>query len=905
MIWISFLSETDKFFERSPGIPAGFGAGGEPYTLRGVRTVRRGVFGNLPSARRQGAEFLLYFDDAKKAVEELEIALTSRDGGSERIPMCGVPYHSAHTYVERLIDKGYKVAICEQVENPSTAKGVVKREVVRVITPGTIIEDDMLVDQENNFLLTLTGTEDHVALAAVDLSTGECHITEMTGSLELIMGEISSYQPKEIVLDETLAAISVLKERLELRLKCLITPYSIDAKSERELAAELPEQFPRYKEICNTSDLQRVVSLLFSYLKQTQKRALNHIQRLNRYDAKQYMILDEAARKNLELWSTLGEGKKRGSLLWLLDQTATAMGSRLLKKWLDKPLLTLSEIRRRQSMVQAFLDDFLMLDEVRDMMKQVYDLERLAARISYGSANGRDLNSVYRSLSIIPQLKRRLAETNCKPLRQLAEKMDECGDLKSLIAEAITDEPPVSVKEGGIIREGFHAELDKLRSIQKDGKSWIAELEQKERDLTGIKSLKIRYNRVFGYYIEVTKSNLHLVPEDRYHRKQTLANSERFITPELKEREQLILNASEKSVELEYELFTRVREQVASQVQRLQALAECVSELDVLHAFALVAKKHHYVRPRVHSGNHIRIKAGRHPVVEAVSANGEFVANDVELDSDKSQILLITGPNMAGKSTYMRQIALIAILAQIGSFVPADEAEVAIVDRIFTRIGAADDLIGGRSTFMVEMAETRHALKEATRRSLILLDEVGRGTSTHDGMALAQAIVEYIHDRIGAKTLFSTHYHELTELEKTLPRMVNVHAQCIEQNGKVVFLHRIVPGGTDRSYGIHVAELAGIPHDVIERAKQLLSELDRAQAADKTSNSPVVAGQLSLFDDPVMNGSAHDSDTTVVEAIPPAEKEVLEAVRKWDLMNKTPFECMQFLFEIKQKLDKD
>ncbi len=819
--------------------------------------------------------------------------------------MCGVPYHSAHTYVERLIDKGYKVAICEQVENPAAAKGVVKREVVRVITPGTIIEDDMLVEQENNFLLTLTGTENHVALAAVDLSTGECHITELTGSLELIMGEISSYQPKEIVLDETLAAISVLKERLELRLKCLITPYSIEAKSERKLVEELPDQFPQFKEVCNTSYLQRVVSLLFSYLKQTQKRALNHIQRLNCYDAKQYMILDEAARKNLELWSTLGEGKKRGSLLWLLDQTATAMGSRLLKKWLDKPLLTLTEIKRRQDMVQAFLDDFLMLDEVRDMMKQVYDLERLAARISYGSANGRDLNSVNRSLSMIPSLKKRLAETNCKPLGQLAEKMDECVDLQSLIAEAITDQPPISVKEGGIIREGFNDELDKLRSVQKDGKSWIAELEQKEKDQTGIKSLKIRYNRVFGYYIEVTKSNLHLVPEGRYHRKQTLANSERFITPELKEREQLILNASEKSVELEYELFTQVREQVASQVHRLQALSERVAELDVMHAFALVAKKHHYVRPKVHNGNYLKIKAGRHPVVEAVSTTGEFVANDVEMDSENSQILLITGPNMAGKSTYMRQIALIAILSQIGSFVPADEAEIAIVDRIFTRIGAADDLIGGRSTFMVEMAETRHALKEATGRSLVLLDEVGRGTSTHDGMALAQAIVEYIHDHIGAKTLFSTHYHELTGLEKTLPRMVNVHAQCIERNGKVVFLHRIVPGGTDRSYGIHVAELAGIPAEVISRAKQLLTELDHDQTADKAGSPSVMAGQLSLFDDPAINGSVPDSEAAVSETIPVAEKKVLEALRKWDLMNKTPFECMQFLFEMKQKLDED
>ncbi|MBA4549578.1 DNA mismatch repair protein MutS [Thermoactinomyces intermedius] len=851
--------------------------------------------------RRQGALFLLYFEDAEKAAEELEITLTSRDGGSERIPMCGVPYHSAHTYVEKLIDQGYKVAICEQVEDPSAAKGVVKREVVRVITPGTIMEENMLVDQENNFLVTLTGSANQMALAAVDLSTGECHITEMGGSLDGILDEISSYQPKEIVLDVSLAEQAAVKEQIETRLKCLITPHDLDAGSEKKLSEELPAQFPQYPELCDTPFLRKVVALLFSYLKQTQKRALHHLQRLHRYDAKQYMMLDEAARRNLELTATLGEGKKKGSLLWLLDQTATAMGSRLLKKWLDKPLLSLEEITRRQNMVEALLSDFLLLDEVRDRMKQVYDLERLAARISYGSANARDLNSVKRSLSIIPELKEKLLQSDSRPLKELAEKMDELTDVKNLIDEALVEEAPVSVKEGGIIREGFHEKLDQLRKIQKDGKSWIAELEQKERDLTGIKSLKIRYNRVFGYYIEVTKSNLHLVPKDRYHRKQTLANSERYITPELKEREQLILNASERSVELEYELFTKVRDQVAAQVQRLQSLAGRVAELDVLHAFALIAQKYQYVRPKVHTGSQLKIKAGRHPVVEAVNHTGEFVANDAELDQENRQVLLVTGPNMAGKSTYMRQVALIVILSQIGSFVPAEEAEISIVDRVFTRIGAADDLTGGRSTFMVEMSETCHALKEATRRSLILLDEVGRGTSTYDGMALAHAIVEYIHDHVGAKTLFSTHYHELTKLEESLSRLKNVHAQCIERNGKVVFLHRIVPGGADRSYGIQVAELAGLPKEVITRAKQLLAELENGTpGASNTGVSPDSSGQLSLFDPLEIQPAARE---TAASSLTPEEQEILEAVRKWDLMNKTPFECMQFLHEIKQKLN--
>lgn len=836
----------------------------------------------------------------------MEITLTSRDGGNERIPMCGVPYHSAHTYVERLIDKGYKVAICEQIENPATAKGVVKREVVRVITPGTIIEENMLDERENNFLLTLSGSEGEMALAAVDLSTGEWHVTEMTDGLEFVLDEASSYRPREIVLEEKLAQNTALREKLETRLKCLITSFTLTPQVEAEVMKEMPRQFPDAADICKTPGLERVVRLLFAYLQQTQKRTLGHVQRLRRYDAKQYMMLDESARRNLELTVTLADGKKKGSLLWLLDQTATAMGSRLLRRWLDKPLLSLSEIKRRQNTVESFLSDFILLDEVRDLLKQVYDLERLAARIAYGSTNARELVNVKRSLSVIPQLRERLINSGSRELVEMGEGLDECVDVREWIASAIVDEPPVSVKEGGMIREGFHEKLDELRAIQKDGKSWIAGLEQREKEKTGIKSLKIGYNRVFGYYIEVTKSNLHLVPEDRYQRKQTLANAERFITPELKEREQMILNASEKSVEMEYEIFAEVRAKVAEQAARLQRLAESVAELDVLQAFALVAKKYQYTRPRVHAEDGLKIRAGRHPVVEAVTPGGEFVANDADLDARDRQILLITGPNMAGKSTYMRQVALITIMAQIGSFVPADEAEIAIVDRIFTRIGAADDLIGGRSTFMVEMAETCHALKEATPRSLILLDEVGRGTSTYDGMALAHAIVEYIHDQIGAKTLFSTHYHELTGLEETLQRLVNVHAQCIEKNGKVVFLHRIIPGGADRSYGIHVAELAGLPAPVIKRAKQLLHELEgrmESEATAKETTAEDLSGQLSLFD----YQGVQKSDPVQAPAVKEADgigAEIVQAVKEWDLMNKTPFECMQFLHELKQKLNR-
>nr|WP_220185930.1 DNA mismatch repair protein MutS [Paenactinomyces guangxiensis] len=842
---------------------------------------------------RLGDFYEMFFSDAEKASEELEITLTSRDGGKERVPMCGVPYHSAHTYVEKLIEKGYKVAICEQVENPAAAKGVVKREVVRVITPGTIMEENMLVDQENNFLVTITGSGSTVALAAVDLSTGECHVTELDGSGNFVLDEIASYQPKEVVLDELLTQEKNLIHKVQTRIKALQTLFTY-SRSDTETEQELASQFPDFAQVCTTPLLKRVLGILVTYLQQTQKRSLSHLQRLRRYDARQYMMLDDAAKRNLELTVTLGEGKKRGSLLWLLDRTATAMGSRLLKRWLDKPLLNMEKIYERQEVVEAFIADFLLLDDVKDYLKQVYDLERLAARISFGSANARDLNALKRSLQVIPRLKEKLILTSCPRLQQLGEEMDACPDITELIEQAIVDEPPVSVKEGGMIREGYDQKLDEYHSIQKDGKTWITQLEQRERAATGIKSLKVGYNRVFGYYIEITKSNLRLLPEGRYQRKQTLANAERFVTAELKEREQLILTAAEKSVDLEYELFTQVREQVSNQVNRIQSLAERVAELDVLHAFAIIARQYQYVRPALHSGDRIFIEAGRHPVVEAVSDDETFIANDAELDATKRQILLITGPNMAGKSTYMRQVALITILSQIGSFVPARQAEVAIVDRIFTRIGAADDLIGGRSTFMVEMAETCHALKEATPRSLILLDEVGRGTSTYDGMALAHAIVEYIHDHIGCKTLFSTHYHELTELEDKLDRLVNIHAHCIERNGKVVFLHRMMPGGADRSYGIHVAELAGLPQPVIERAKELLSELEgRLQQA--ASASP---GQLSLFD----WGPPQEKVVVKEVGLSEEEKQALEAIRSWDLLNKTPFESIQLLFELQQKL---
>lgn len=852
---------------------------------------------------RLGDFYELFFDDAKKAAEELEITLTGREGGKGKIPMCGVPVHSATSYIERLINKGYKVAICEQVENPAEAKGVVKREIVQIVTPGTVMDESMLSPQDNNFLVSLVEMHDQFAIAAVDLSTGEIYLSELPHSPTFVLDELRSYQPREIVWDANYLADTTTIEALQKQKQMTLTPFSLSELNEQEILQQLSKQFSQFEKVCNSPCLQKVLTLLFGYLQQTQKRFLHHLTRLHRYDPHQYMVLDEAARKNLELYQTLEEGKKKGSFLWLLDQTATAMGGRLLKRWIDKPLLSCQAIEWRQNVVEAFLSDLIFLDELKNELRKVYDLERLAARVAFGSANARDLHSLKNSLAVVPQIRNRLLEHPSKHLQEWAQSIDLCTDLYQTIQQAIVEDPPISIKEGGVIRTGYHPELDQLKEIQRKGKQWIAELQERERKETGIKSLKVGYNRVFGYYIEVTKSNLRNLPEGRYVRKQTLANSERFITPELKKKEQQILHASEQSIEMEYRLFTELRETVANEVARLQRLAEKIAQLDALHAFALVADQYQYVRPVVHKGDQLEIQEGRHPVVEAVLEEGQFTANDVHLGEEDQQILLITGPNMAGKSTYMRQVALITIMAQMGSYVPAASAKIPIIDRIFTRIGAADDLVGGRSTFMVEMSETCQALREATPRSLILLDEVGRGTSTYDGMALAQAIIEYIHDQIGAKTLFSTHYHELIQLEETLPKLVNIHAECVEKDGKVEFLHRLLPGGADQSYGIHVAELAGLPPSVIQRAKVLLNDFENPSASKE------VAATIAPKEETQENPTEEQLDffQWLPKETPPTiseeEQQVLELIRKWDLMNQTPFETMQFLQKCKQRLN--
>ncbi|MGO0061616.1 DNA mismatch repair protein MutS [Brevibacillus fluminis] len=777
---------------------------------------------------RLGDFYELFFEDAIKASRELEITLTGREGGGEeRIPMCGVPHHSAEAYIAQLLQKGYKVAICEQVEDPKEAKGVVRREVTRVITPGTMMEGKWLSEKENNYIAAIVATGQSGSIAACDLSTGEMHVTSLSGSLDAVVDEALQYRPKELVLSGVEPSI----------LPAVNAPVNVLAQEQVDSGAAERQYGPAALELA--AEQQLAVSALLTYIGTTQKRSLAHLRALRVYEARQFLQLDPFSRRNLELTETIRDKAKHGSLLWLLDRTETAMGGRLLRRWLERPLYTHSEIEYRLNAVEQLKADMLLRSDLRTLLDQVYDLERLIGRTAYGNANARDLVQLRHSLAAIPNLKAALHASGSAILSAIADEMDECADIKDLLERALVDDPPISVRDGGMLKTGYDDYLDKLHIASREGKHWIAQLEQAEREATGIRSLKVGFNKVFGYYLEVSRANLASVPLDRYERKQTLTNAERYITPELKEKEALILEAEEKMIELEYQLFTEIRTEVAKHVTRIQALAERVATIDVLQSFATVSDERGFTRPHIVTTGECVITDGRHPVVEAVLNSEKYVANDAHLDQQGRQILLITGPNMAGKSTYMRQIALMFVIAQVGCFVPASYAKLTLVDQIFTRIGAADDLVGGHSTFMVEMLETKNALQKATANSLILLDEIGRGTSTYDGMALAQAVIEYIHEEIGAKTLFSTHYHELTRLEEMLPRVVNVNARCEERGGKLLFLHRIEPGRADKSYGIHVAELAALPDKVISRARQILHELENekptAPAAEQIS----------------------------------------------------------------------
>ncbi|KAB7668738.1 DNA mismatch repair protein MutS [Bacillus sp. B1-b2] len=843
---------------------------------------------------RLGDFYEMFFDDAIKASQELEITLTSRDGGSkDRIPMCGVPHHAAPNYIEQLVERGYKVAICEQTEDPKQAKGVVRREVVQLITPGTMMEGKNLSDKENNYIATISAFfNEKFGFAYTDLSTGESKATILSG-IEAVLNELSTSGAKEVVIASDFP--EDFRRRLQER-------NTVTLSIENEVTSIQPSLLQDIQD----ESIEKTVSRLFQYLHRTQKRSLDHLQPVSVYVMDQFMKIDYHSKRNLELTETIRSKGKKGSLLWLLDETKTAMGGRLLKQWIDRPLLNKEEIQYRQNLVETMIGHYFERQDLREKLKEVYDLERLAGRVAFGNVNARDLVQLKKSLQQVPIIQQIVVELGSEEASNLANQLDPCEDITDLLESSIVENPPLSIKEGNIILDGYHQELDSYRDASRNGKTWIAQLERQEREKTGIKSLKIGYNRIFGYYIEVTRANVHLLQEGQYERKQTLANAERYITPELKEKEGLILQAEEKMVELEYEIFTNIRETVKEYIPRLQRLARTVSMLDVLQCFATISEDRHYVKPSFSSDRNLSITNGRHPVVEKVMNSQSYVANDCTMHKER-ELLLITGPNMSGKSTYMRQVALTSILAQIGCFVPAEKAVLPLFDQVFTRIGAADDLISGQSTFMVEMLEARNALLHATNNSLILFDEIGRGTSTYDGMALAQAIIEYIHHEVGAKTLFSTHYHELTVLAQELPSLSNVHVSAMEQNGKVVFLHKIKEGAADKSYGIHVAQLAELPEALIERAQELLASLEQTETYTKEVSvvketvqveDKKEEAQLSFFD-------SQAEEKKQVKTTNSKEKQIVSKLKSLDILEMTPMQAMNILYDLQKKVRND
>ena len=850
---------------------------------------------------RLGDFYEMFFEDALTVTKELEITLTGKDCGlEERAPMCGVPFHAAETYINRLIEKGYKVAICEQVEDPKKAKGLVKREVIRVVTPGTTLDAASLDESKNNYLMSIVSMEDHFGCAIADISTGDCFLTEVDKPQKLL-DEINKFVPAEIICNDAFFMSGVDTDDLKNRLGICVFPldawYFDDSLCKRTLKEHFHVNTLEGLGIQDYDCGVIASGALFLYLQETQKSALSHMAGIRPYAAEKYMLIDSSSRRNLELVETLREKNKRGSLLWVLDKTKTAMGARTLRSYVEQPLIDAQEINRRLEALEELNKSPMLRDEIREYLNPIYDLERLISRISYQSANPRDLIAFASSLEMLPHIRQILKDFKTPLLTELYEDMDPLEDIASLIKSAIVDEPPLAQKDGGIIREGYHEDVDKFRRSRTDGKKWLTELEAREKERTGIKNLKIKYNRVFGYSLEVTNSFKELVPEN-YIRKQTLTNAERYITQELKDLEDLILGAEDKLYALEYELFCEVRDKVGAEVVRIQKTAKAVAALDVFASLALVAQRNNYVRPKINEGGVLDIKNGRHPVVEQMIEHDMFIANDTYLDNQKKRVSIITGPNMAGKSTYMRQTALIVLMAQIGSFVPADKANIGIVDRIFTRVGASDDLASGQSTFMVEMTEVANILRNATAKSLLILDEIGRGTSTFDGLAIAWAVIEHISDTklCGAKTLFATHYHELTELEGKISGVNNYCIAVKEKGDDIVFLRKIVKGGADKSYGIQVAKLAGVPDSVIRRAKELVEELSDADITaavkDLTSASKkkqkivydqVDMAQMSLFD------TVQDND-------------IVEEIRNLDMSHLTPMEAMNILYNLQNKI---
>ncbi len=845
---------------------------------------------------RLGDFYEMFFDDAITASRELEITLTGRDCGmEERAPMCGVPFHAADAYISRLIEKGYKVAICEQLEDPKEAKGIVKRDVIRVVTPGTVIESNMLDEKKNNYIMSIYKEGIFFGIAICDISTGEFMSTKIveTNNFATLLDEISKYNPAELIVNKMLFECEEEIRDIKLKFNLYIN-YLEDSMFSEKTEAILQEyniiadDGEVLENLDNNTFEVKAINGLFAYLNQTQKIKLEHINNIKLYSVTKYMLLNLSTRRNLELTEKMHDKSKKGTLLWVLDKTATSMGGRLLRKWINEPLIDSKEINKRLNAVEEIKDNMMLRDDITGLLKTIYDIERLVGKIAYGNSNARDLVSLKASLKRLPELKQILAGTKSELLQNLYINLDEQKDIYDLIEKAIIDEPPITVKEGGIIKQGYNEQIDEYKRANLEGKQWLVNLELKEKEETGIKNLKIGFNKVFGYFLEVTKSNLQLVPS-KYVRKQTLTNCERYITEELNELESKILGAEQNLIALEYELFIEVRNRIAKKLESLQKTSSIISMLDVITSFATVAEDMNYTKPLVNNNSVIDIKEGRHPVIEKIIPTGTFVQNDTYLDNLNDSFSIITGPNMAGKSTYMRQVALITLMAQCGSFVPATSATIGVVDKIFTRVGASDDLSMGQSTFMLEMMEVAEILKESTKKSLIILDEIGRGTSTYDGLSIAWAVVDYISnkEKNGAKTLFATHYHELTELEEQLDGVKNYSIAVKEKGEDVIFLRKIVRGGTDESYGVHVAKLAGVPNEVVKKANEILRGLERKSILGKKNlekeNKKVASGQLDLYNYKLA--------------------EVAHEIDKINLNELTPIDALNILVKIKDKIN--
>ncbi|RHP41638.1 MULTISPECIES: DNA mismatch repair protein MutS [unclassified Clostridium] len=853
---------------------------------------------------RLGDFYEMFFDDALTASKELEITLTGKECGlEERAPMCGVPYHAVDSYLSRLVQKGYKVAIAEQMEDPKLAKGLVKREVIRVVTPGTITSAQALDETKNNYLMGIVYLADKMGVSVVDNTTGDFLVTEVSTDRALF-DEINKFSPAEVICNDAFSMSGISLEDLKDRYHFTVSTLDSHFFQDESCRKLLREHFKVGSlEGLGLGDYDCGViaaGAVLQYLYETQKSTLDHLTTIVPYATGNYMVLDSSTRRNLELLETMREKQKRGSLLWVLDKTRTAMGARLLRTWIEQPLIRKEEILKRQNAIEELNLNYISREELGEYLNPVYDLERLIGRISYKTANPRDLLAFRNSIAMVPHIKQLLGEFTSDALKELTEELDPLEDLNDLISRAIVEEPPITVREGGMIKDGYNEEADRLRHAKTEGKTWLAELEARERDSTGIKNLKVKYNKVFGYYFEVTNSFKDLVPE-YFIRKQTLTNAERYTTDELKNLEDVIMGAEDKLFSLEYDLFCEVRDAIAAEVVRIQKTARAIAAVDVFVSLSTVATRNNYVKPQINEKGSIQIKGGRHPVVEKMMRDDMFVSNDTTLDNSKNRISIITGPNMAGKSTYMRQTALIVLMAQIGSFVPADQANIGICDRIFTRVGASDDLASGQSTFMVEMTEVANILRNATRNSLLILDEIGRGTSTFDGLSIAWAVVEHISNTrlLGAKTLFATHYHELTELEGLMSGVTNYCIAVKEQGDDIVFLRKIVKGGADKSYGIQVAKLAGVPDSVINRAKELVEQLVDSDLAARTRE--IAEGSAPAGHKPVPKpDDVEMSQLTLFDTV--REDDIIEELKNLELGNMTPIDALNTLYRMQTKL---